>query len=109
MIYASERGHLSILKHLVEHKANIEAKSTLGMFFQIQRPRFCLVCMYFVIMCLRMLICGVDVMLFPGWTPLIQASLNGDLPVVKHLVEHKANIEAKSISGMFLDSFSSSV
>ena len=50
--------------------------------------------------------CGVDVMLFPGWTALIRASANGRLPVVKHLVEHKANIDAKSDFGMFLDSAS---
>ena len=45
--------------------------------------------------------CGFDVMLFPGWTPLICASKNGHLPVVEHLVEHKANIEAKNRDGMF--------
>ena len=44
--------------------------------------------------------CGVDVVLFPGWTPLINASYTGKLPVVKHLVEHKANIEAKTYKGM---------
>ena len=50
--------------------------------------------------------CGVDVMLFSGYTPLILASYWGKLPVVKHLVEHKANIEAKTNNGMFLDSAS---
>ena len=50
--------------------------------------------------------CGVDVMLFPGYTPLISASYNGYLLVVKHLIEHKANIEAKTNNGMFLDSAS---
>ena len=50
--------------------------------------------------------CGVDVMLFPGDTALIEASKRGELPVVKHLVEHKANIEAKTNNGMFLDSAS---
>ena len=44
--------------------------------------------------------CGVDVMLFPGKTALIWASANGYLPVVKHLVEHKANMEAKNNNGM---------
>ena len=38
---------------------------------------------------------GVDVMLFPGETPLIKASKWGRLPVVKYLVEHKANVDAK--------------
>ena len=46
--------------------------------------------------------CGVDVMLFPGYTALIEASRWGKLPVVKHLVEHKANIEAKSNGGMYI-------
>ena len=46
--------------------------------------------------------CGVDVMLFPGDTALILASANDRLPVVKHLVEHKANIEAKSNGGMYI-------
>ena len=50
--------------------------------------------------------CGVDVMLFPGYTALISASTNGYLPVVKHLVEHKANIKAKDNDGMCLDSAS---
>ena len=45
--------------------------------------------------------CGVDVMLFLGNTPLIYASQHGYLPVVKDLIEHKANIEAKSSGGMF--------
>ena len=44
--------------------------------------------------------CGVDVMLFPGYTALIWASRWGKLPVVKHLVEHKANIEANDKDGM---------
>ena len=44
--------------------------------------------------------CGVDVMLFPGSTPLIKASEHGKLPVVEHLVEHKANIEAKDDDGV---------
>ena len=51
--------------------------------------------------------CGVDVMLFPGGdTALILASMKGKLLVVKHLVEHKADIEAKNKCGMFLDSAS---
>jgi ankyrin repeat protein len=42
-----------------------------------------------------------------GYTPLIEASWMGHLSIVEHLVEHKANIEAKSnIIGMFLDSAS---
>ena len=40
------------------------------------------------------------------YTPLIHASLNGHLSIVKYLVEHKANIEAKDVCGMFLDSAS---
>ena len=51
-------------------------------------------------MCVRM----IDVMLFPGWSSLICASNKGFLHVVKHLVEHKANIEAESNDGMFLNS-----
>ena len=50
--------------------------------------------------------CGVDVMLFPGDTALILASWWGKLPVVKHLVEHKANIEAKNKDGFVLNSAS---
>ena len=42
--------------------------------------------------------------LFPGETPLIYASKEGNLAIVKHLVEHKANIDAKDIHGVFLDS-----
>ena len=45
--------------------------------------------------------CGVDVMLFSGYTPLIYASQKGKFHVVKHLVELKANIEAKDNDGMF--------
>ena len=41
----------------------------------------------------------VDVMLFPGCTPLICASSIGWLPLVKHLIEHNANIEAKNNDG----------
>ena len=41
----------------------------------------------------------VDVMLFSGYTPLICASDVGCLSVVKHLIEHKANMEAKDIMG----------
>ena len=41
-----------------------------------------------------------------GYTPLIEASSWGRLSIVKHLVEHKANIEAKSDFGMYLDSAS---
>ena len=48
----------------------------------------------------------VNVLLFPGYTALIRASSDDKLPVVKYLVEHKANIEAKDVCGMFLDSAS---
>ena len=41
-----------------------------------------------------------------GATPLINASIRGYLSIVKHLVELKANIEAKDNSGMFSDSAS---
>ena len=50
--------------------------------------------------------CGVNVMLFPDWTPLIHALRNGHLSIVKYLIENKANIEAKDGCGMFLDSAS---
>ena len=42
---------------------------------------------------------GVDVTLFPGSTPLICASSEGWLSVVKHLIEHKANMDAKDNDG----------
>ena len=45
---------------------------------------------------------AVDVTLFSGWTPLICAYKH--LPVVTHLLEHKANIEAKDNDGVFLNS-----
>ena len=50
--------------------------------------------------------CGVDVMLFPGGTALIRALRWGYLHVVKHLVEHKADIEAKNKYGIVLNSAS---
>ena len=105
LIYASEHGNLPVVKHLLEHKANIDAKNKYGMLSDsTSAVLFSLhVCGR---MCLWMLMCGVDVMLFPGWTPLIKASYNGNLPVVKHLLELKANIEAKTNGGMFLDSAS---
>ena len=36
-----------------------------------------------------------------GWTPLIIASKRGKLPVVRCLLEHKAEIEAKDNNGMY--------
>ena len=41
----------------------------------------------------------VDVILFSGSTPLMCASEKGRLSVVKHLIEHKANMEAKDNDG----------
>ena len=41
----------------------------------------------------------VDVILFSGSTALMFASEEGYLSVVKHLIEHKANIEAKNNIG----------
>ena len=41
----------------------------------------------------------VDVILFSGSTPLMCASEKGCLSVVKHLIEHKANMEAEDTSG----------
>ena len=41
----------------------------------------------------------VDVMLFSGRTALIRASSEGYLSVVKHLIDHKANMEAKTNYG----------
>ena len=41
----------------------------------------------------------VDVTLFPGLTPLMHASCEGYLCVVKYLVEHKANMDAKNNDG----------
>ena len=50
------------------------------------------------------------VMLCSDETPLILASREGYLPVVKHLLEHKANIEAKDDDGMIFEfCYSSSV
>ena len=48
-----------------------------------------------------MLTCEVNVTLFSGKTPLMRAST---LPVVKHLLQHKANIKAKDKYGVFLNS-----
>ena len=47
--------------------------------------------------------CAVDAILFPGWTPLMQASYSGSLSAVKCLLEQKANIEAKDSNGKFLN------
>ena len=44
-----------------------------------------------------------------GQTPLSWASEKGHLGIVEHLIEHKANIEAKNNDGMFLDSASAIV
>ena len=41
----------------------------------------------------------IDVILFSGVTPLIVASINDCLPVVKHLIDYKANMEAKTYHG----------
>jgi ankyrin repeat protein len=100
LIEASSNGRLSVVKYLVEHKANVEAKDTDGVYLDsASAVLFSLLCILFA--CgLWMLMCGVDVMLLPGRTALISASSNGYLPVVKHLVEHKANIEAKNKYGM---------
>ena len=47
--------------------------------------------------------CVVDVKIFPGYTPLIVASINDQLPVMECLLEHKANIEAKDTNGVYLN------
>ena len=103
LIEASWMGHLSIVEHLVEHKANIEAKNKRGMHLDSASAVPFNLYVFLFACVLWILMCGVDVMLFPGYTALIEASRWGKLPVVKHLVEHKANIEAKCISGIFLD------
>ena len=41
----------------------------------------------------------VDVMLFPGFTPLNHAISKGHLSVAKHLIDYKANMEAKTNDG----------
>ena len=41
----------------------------------------------------------IDVILFSGATPLMCASEEGYLFVVKHLIDHKANMEAKDNDG----------
>ena len=110
LIAASSNGYLPVVKHLVEHKANIEAKDEDGIV--LDSASAVLFSLYvFLFACgLWMLMCGVDVMLFPGYTSLIWASRWGKLPVVKHLVEHKANIEAKNNDGMiFRSRFRSSI
>ena len=40
-----------------------------------------------------------DSMLISGWTSLTYASASGYLPVVKHLLTSKANIDAKDNKG----------
>ena len=57
--------------------------------------------MYFLIFANWMLTHAV---IFPGWTSLMFASHDGHAPLVKLLLEHKANIETKNKSGMFLNS-----
>ena len=99
-------GVLPVVKHLLELKANIEAKDNWGMCLDSASVVVFSMCITFACMCWWMLMCGVDVMLFPDNTPLILASENGKLPVVEYLVEHKANIEAKNSWGMFFYSAS---
>ena len=41
-------------------------------------------------------VCVVDVTFFLGFTPLMLTSGKGYLPVVKHLIEHKADIYANN-------------
>ena len=100
MISASKYGKLPVVKHLLEHKANIEAENNAGMLFDSASAVVFSLCVL-ARMCLWMLMCGVDVMLFPGTTSLIYASRNGKLPVVTHLLEHNANTEAKDYDGVF--------
>ena len=73
LIHASIKGRLLVAKHLIEHKANIEAMNNKHNF------------------------------IMAGWTPLIYASYHGHLPVVKLLLQHNANIEARNNNGMFLN------
>ena len=103
LIYASCNGHLPVVKHLVEHKANIEAKPKHGMFLcSVTAVLSCLYVYRYV--CLWMMMYIIYVVLFSGWTSLIIASREGYLPVVKHLIEHKASIEAKENDGTFMNS-----
>ena len=53
-------------------------------------------------------VCGC-VTLISGWTPLICASINDHLPVVKFLLKHKANVKAKDNNGVSLNSTSTAL
>ena len=101
---ASCPGHLHVVKHLLKHKANIEAKDNYRMLLIYAIVILFSLHVYGSHVCLWILTCVVDVMLFSGSTSLICASRYNHQPVVKHLLEHKANIEAKDDDGKFLNS-----
>ena len=71
-MHASMLGNLPVVRFLLEHKANVEAKDHNGAF-----SNSALCAHRFLI-----LKCVVNVKLFPGSTPLIYASHDGHLPVV---------------------------
>ena len=98
LINASRKGHQHVVRHLLGHKANIEAKSKkgMGLSFSTAVPSG--------LHALHGRACVVNVMkFFLGWTSLIHASNEDHLSMVKHLLEHKANIEAKDKNGTFLN------
>ncbi|ETP25617.1 serine/threonine protein kinase [Phytophthora nicotianae CJ01A1] len=97
LLFASQGGHVDIVRYLLEHGADVDARDSGGssaLRFAASDGRLEVVKLLVEFGGARANQTEID-----GWTPLILASWHGHYSVVKFLLEHGAQIDAKDMGG----------
>ena len=89
---ATRQGSIDVMKILLEYGIDVNVKNNSGKYFKYIHLRFWILkILYFYL-------------LFSGRTSLIKAAENGNMDIVKLLLEHGADINAKNKWGKFCNS-----
>ena len=88
---AALNGQTEVTKLLLEHNADVQYKTTYGKYTNI----------YTIIKLFNLCIL-TPLYIYIGFTSLMYAAQKGYLEIIKLLLEHNADVEAKTNSGYYL-------
>jgi hypothetical protein len=95
---ACRKGHTTCARLLIDHGADVHAKSVRGMSALYGAAR----CGH--LSCVKLLVQhGADVNCQDnnGWTPLMGSTIEGDLTITQYLMEQKADVHSRTTGGYF--------